>query len=1745
MTSDDILAEIMADWYQRRAEGNEPSLDELIEQHPELAADLRTTFASMQFLDDAFENTQLLGDAFENKPSDAPSMPESVGPYRIYSEIGRGGMGIVYVAEQASMKRRIALKVLTPSLTNAARSIQRFKREARAAGSLQHTNIVPIYDMGQHAGHWYYAMELVEGRSLAQVIDELKRGGSHAASCQSKITSQCDGGGSQPTSARPPHRTSNAARGWFEVVAAMFAGVAEALELAHQAKIVHRDVKPGNLLLHTDGTLKLVDFGLAHLEDNGPTITRSGDRLGTPAYMSPEQAALRGERVSYRTDIYSLGATLYELLTHRAPFAGDSLAQLCSRIESSQAVRPRTIDKAIPADLETIVAKAMEKLPSDRYATAMDLARDLRAFCEGDSIQARPAGPITRLFRRAKRHKLRTALLTSIVVLGVGGGVAWSQLTHLQRTGEYEDLLTQGQRVAFSAFIDGAGMESSREDDSADSSWTLFGKAIALMPERHEAYFMRALLPGIVADRLRDVDEATQHGLSLEASHWTKAFLFTIDERTTEASASVELAMASPGRPSLEANFAHSKFADFSGDREQAVTLLSDVVARSNPSSILHFLALRERGTLQSRLGRYELAIGDFLAVQSLGNTNVYLRVNIAALWWRLGRRDTANAIIDEIVDDLRESNQLDDWRRLIGFCTLMMEWQDDILNRVAHACEQLCRRRLLRDKLDNSAQEQLGRAMQSMGRHADAIVAYRAAIELGSRNPKIYMELGQSLCIEGNYDEGIAAIEKARELAPNSLPALTSLATTLSMSGRTQQGLQLIQTAVKLHPNKWALHSILAFIQQQSGQLQLAKESNQRAIWLNQDSDRSYTQLASVHVELGDFDAAEALLRKRILAKPDWVHNYTGLVEVLSTQGNLQEVIEVARAASLQFPQKNSILHMLGNALSDSGRFEEAMQEHQKCVLLDAKDRYAHHSIGACSFDLGRHQDAIDAFRKCNELDDTVSSTHVNIAISLGQLGRHVEALKALEDAIRCDKSNNGAYFVRGVSLLALNSLMEAETAFREALKHDEATEQAHYQLGLVYQKQQDWPRAAKEFRAELAVNQRFALAHYQLASTLRQQGKISEAITKYQSALECQSHPRNRRNILVGLAFSLRDAKRFKEALQAHRDCIALAPKDFNLQKALGDCLHLMGRYEAAVGEYKKAVVLTLGVTPEGLSTAYAYLSKSLLHLERPEEALTAADKAVALTPGSGFAHHWRGSTLFQLNKIDDAAAALRKAIELSPTLSDSHYKMALLLERQEKWRDAETHYRAELLLQPRSSLVHHGLAFVLFKQDKAAEAIQSGEEAILCNPRDANAHELLGQILLRAHRFDRAIEVLEKTTVLRPEGSAGWHVLGKALAEKGDLSNAEQAYRKVLALVPGDGIAHNAIGILHYRRREFANAAQAFRKAVSHMPASAMAQCNLGNALLALQQPEKALQAYRAAVAMDQGYAEAHRALGDCLVGQQETAAGLQSLRTAAHLQPNFRNLNNLGSTLFGARRFDEAIEVLATTIAAYDTQPNPHHHLGHSLRASARFAEAAVVFRRLAEITGHDPGWQRDAERWGDECKRMAELEHRLPGVLRQESNPVDAEEAVLFATLCLIKKLYRASTRFWSLAFAANTAPLDDERCGYLYDAACSASLASADSGPNSAALDAKTRTALRQQSLGWLRQVFPYWQKKVESGTAVERDNAIDTLKHWQQDLDLTAIRDETHIEKLAEPEQQACRALWQGVETLVGLHNR
>jgi WD40 repeat protein/serine/threonine protein kinase len=418
---DSALASLVEQLTLLLKQDDQAGVQRLLEDHPDHAAELRSMLPTLQVL------VELQGPGARQVTVAAPVTPP-LGDFRLLREVGRGGMGVVYEAEQLSLSRRVAVKVLPFAAVLDPRCLQRFKNEALAAAQLDHPNIVEVFGVGCDRCIHFYAMRFVDGQTLAAIIDGLQRELSalgHPVKVSLELNAECSNDRSSSSAARETVQlaalsTLRAQRPqeYFRRIADFGMQIADALDHAHQAGIVHRDVKPSNLMLDHQGKVWITDFGLAHMESE-QNLTLSGDLLGTLRYMSPEQADGAADIVDRRSDVYSLGVTLYELLTLQPAFSGRDSKALLRQIVTADPVPPRRLNHAIPLDLETIILKSIAKSPADRYRSARELADDFRRFVARQPIQARPLGRIGRTWRWYKRSPVVAGLLTAVVLLAL------------------------------------------------------------------------------------------------------------------------------------------------------------------------------------------------------------------------------------------------------------------------------------------------------------------------------------------------------------------------------------------------------------------------------------------------------------------------------------------------------------------------------------------------------------------------------------------------------------------------------------------------------------------------------------------------------------------------------------------------------------------------------------------------------------------------------------------------------------------------------------------------------------------------------------------------------------------------------------------------------------------------------------------------------------------------------------------------------------------------------------------------------------------------------------------------------------------------------------------------------------------------------------------------------------------------------------------------------------------------------
>lgn len=421
----ELIKQVYNEYCDAWLEGQNPDIEDYCNKYPSIEKELRFRIERFKTLYDCFEEDSRSGSATPSPAlkDEEPVKGKTLGEFNLIREIGRGGMGVVYEARQVSLARPVALKVLPAHLTLRKETVARFRQEASTVAKLKHPGIVEIYMVGEDDGNHFFAMEFVEGAPLDKVIEGV-RSSSSSPKAAHLLGLVVENGKQRLEDDDAFNEEAALSEFWnknhIEAICRIVIQVADALAFAHNAGVIHRDVKPSNILLMSDGAIKLADFGLAR-EEGVPSLTLTGELSGTPHYIAPEQAANRRKPIDHRADIYSLGVTLYELLVLARPFEGRTSQEILGKIVSKEPTALRAQNVLVPRDLETICLTAMEKDPARRYQSAHAFREDLENFVEFKPINAQPVSLATRAYRLVRRnpaYSLLFGLLFLLIVVG-------------------------------------------------------------------------------------------------------------------------------------------------------------------------------------------------------------------------------------------------------------------------------------------------------------------------------------------------------------------------------------------------------------------------------------------------------------------------------------------------------------------------------------------------------------------------------------------------------------------------------------------------------------------------------------------------------------------------------------------------------------------------------------------------------------------------------------------------------------------------------------------------------------------------------------------------------------------------------------------------------------------------------------------------------------------------------------------------------------------------------------------------------------------------------------------------------------------------------------------------------------------------------------------------------------------------------------------------------------------------------
>ncbi len=630
-----------ADLYDRFAAaldaGDTDRADSILDESPGFREDFRAPLHGLYLLGKASSGDLLAGEPLESDE------PKRLGDFELERELGRGGMGVVYSATQISLRRRVALKILPFVAVLDPRQVARFRNEAQAAASLVHPNIVTVFSVGCERGVHYYSMQLVEGDSLERFIEQAREAGRGILPAGDQSDTGRDGESTQVSIRSSRH---------IRRVIEMGAQVALALDHAHQQGIVHRDIKPSNLLLDETGKTRVTDFGLARLPGVS-NLTSQGERLGTTRYMSPEQATGRNQEVDYRTDIYSLGATLYELLTLQPAFDAPTREQLLAAIGTGVLVPPRKLNPGLPVELETVLLKAMAHAPADRYASGRDFADDLLRCWEGKPVVARRQTVLDRMFRFALARKrlvagIAAGLVTvAVVAITLAGVFSRQHQREREAAAQARFFLRQAHRVADQLgglLVDGA----EREVRAGPLRAQLLGEAIGYYEDFVEYAGTNPALQldqALAWSSLASLHErAEDNQKSMHCLKRAIALLPRVGVSSEElATAGLELAACLNRIGLLHRRTGHPAQAKASFDDALACYVQLDLTTRTQPDAVVLNAMIRANlaetvastGDSGEAVKLYDQAIGELEASKSAGEG----RTRPDEYWQVLGNR--------------------------------------------------------------------------------------------------------------------------------------------------------------------------------------------------------------------------------------------------------------------------------------------------------------------------------------------------------------------------------------------------------------------------------------------------------------------------------------------------------------------------------------------------------------------------------------------------------------------------------------------------------------------------------------------------------------------------------------------------------------------------------------------------------------------------------------------------------------------------------------------------------------------------------------------------------------------------------------------------------------------------------------------------------------------------------------------------------------------------------------------------
>ncbi len=1272
--------------------------------------------------------------------SEVGSVPRSRERYALNYLHARGGIGQVWQAHDGELGRDVALKELLPGRADDKELRARFLAEAQITAQLDHPSIVPVYELVRpRDGDPFYTMPFVRGRTLTEA-------------------------------ARDFHQRRQEGRdrpGELHELLQAFVSVCNALSYAHVRGVIHRDLKGPNVLLGPFGEVLVLDWGMAKVAGAPETTqgatpnvlpvapggrsdeqdTLPGQLLGTPAYMSPEQALGRVDLIDPRTDVFGLGAILYEVLTGRPPVGGaDLVAVLCEASEGKM-VPVRQAARWVPKPLEAVCHKALAKRREDRYQTAKELAEEVKRWLAGAPVEAWVEPWSVKARRWVGRNKALAAatVAAAVMALFVGGGAwGWTERDRAARAVEQGRLVQERNGKATAELERAAALRAQARGGAPDRARGLTAEALAaaqradgLLAEEGSDEGLRERARALVAE-VREEERDRRMAVRL------------LEARTSRAAALKSIAVRRPegrtsraARKAIDGNAHLSYGIDLGLDFDRVASAREYARAFAEDGIDPWARGVKEGARkIRARAIRLELiAALDDWAMNLQGGPEPQHLLALAQA-----------ADDDPVRHKVRDALAKNDWK------ALEKQARSEQIVRLPASTLVLLGDALAQKKLLNEAESVLRQAQyrypddllvnlsladvliqQKPSKAREVIRFASAAVALRKESPGGYLLLAAALSVEGRPDEAVPVLRKAIELAPKHATAHHNLGYVLYRKGDHDEAIAAYRRAIALKPDYASAHNNLGDALKDKGRLDDALVAYRKAVALAPENAFFHNDLGSALRRKGAHDEAIAAHRKSIALKPDHALAHSCLGDVLKDKDRLDEAL-VAYRKAVELGPENAFYHNdLGLALSTKGQYDEALRHLHRAIELSPRSAVHHNTLGYVLNRKGDHDEAIAAYRRAIALKPDYASAHNNLGDAFRDKGRLDEALVAYRKAVALSLEN--------------------------AVYHND--------LGWALTKKGRYAEALRHLHRAIELGPKNASYRHNLAYALDLKGSLDDALAAYRKAIELGPKNAAAHN---NLGLLLNKKKRHDDAIDAYRKAIALKPDYASAHNNLGDAFRDKGRLDDAIVAYRKGVALSLETAVYHNDLGWALNRKG-----RYDEALRHLHRAIELSPKSAIYRNSLGDALKGKGRLDDAIAAYRKAIELGPETAVYHSDLGLTLASKDRYDEALRHLHRAVELSPRSAGYHNALGYVLNNVGRFDQAIPLLRKAIQLDPKNAAAHSNLGWALNEHGQFDEALPLLRKAIALWPEVAPPRLHLGTALVQKGQFPEALASLRR----------------------------------------------------------------------------------------------------------------------------------------------------------------------------------------------------------------------------------------------------------------------------------------------------------------------------------------------------------------------------